>query len=174
MRFWAGELHMPKICIFGSYHEFQEDSPIDSAYNEHLRELLRSHSVDTVFEEATGLPSKSCVELLADELELRWLNVDLSKEERKKLPDLALSSKYDTQQDIEMHRQRENIWVKNISETDSDSSLLICGVCHVISLGNKLSELGYSVEAHVYSPKRIFNWSNRPRFVSEGPASKAG
>jgi len=160
---------MSKICIFGAHHEFQEHSPVDYGFYKRLRKLIRDHGADTIFEEATGLPPKSCVELIADELGLAWLNVDLTNEERNRLPDSALASQYDTLQDLQMHRQRENRWVKRIGESGSRSGLLICGLCHVLSVGEKLSTHGVAVETHIYSPDNIYNWdwSSRPTVVRE-------
>lgn len=143
---------------------------MDSRYDGWLRELVQHHTVDTIFEEATSLPSKSCVELLADELGLQWLNVDLTLDERKELPDSALKSQYDTLQDLEMHRQRESAWAKKIEESNSRSVLLVCGLCHVFSVGESLRSRRIEVEAHIYTPKRIFNWSNRPRVASKAPS----
>lgn len=160
---------MSKICIFGAHHEFQEHSPTDYGFYKRLRELIRDHAADAVFEEATGLPPKSCVESVADELGLPWLNVDLTKEERIQLPDSALVGQQDTLQDLKMHTQRENAWVRRIGESGSLSGLLVCGLCHVISVGEKLSAQGFKVETHIYNPDNIYNWdwSSRPTIVRE-------
>jgi hypothetical protein len=153
---------MRKLCIFGTHHQFQFDSPMDSAFDGHLRELIRDHQVDCILEEAAGLPTKSCVELLADELRIRWANVDLTAEERQLVPDSALTSMYDTLQDLTLHAHRESVWVANVSEEVANSGLLIVGLCHVLSVGEKLRGLGFQVEGHVYNPPRIYNWKGRP------------
>ena len=78
---------------------------MDARFNQFLRYLISEYKVDTILEEASGLPSKSCVELLADKFGLRWANMDLTPEERKLIPDAALKSIYaDTLQDLSMHR----------------------------------------------------------------------
>jgi hypothetical protein len=155
---------MRKLCIFGMHHQFQVDSPMDSAFDTRLRELIQDHQVDCILEEATGLPAKSCVELLADELGIRWDNVDLTVEERKDVPDSALTGKYDTLQDLTLHSRRESAWVAKISEKVVKSGLLIVGMGHVLSLGEKLRALDFEVEAHVYDPRRIYDWTTaRPR-----------
>jgi hypothetical protein len=160
---------MRKICIFGANHEFQEHSPTDYSFYKRLRRLIQDHKIDTMFEEATGLPPKSSVELLADELGLAWLNVDLTKDERRNLPDSALTSRHDTLQDLDMHRKRENAWVKAIGESGSHSGLLVCGLCHVFSVGEKLCTRGFVVETHIYSPDSIYHWdwSSRPTVVPD-------
>jgi hypothetical protein len=104
------------------------------------------------------------VELLADKCGIRWANVDLTAEERKFIPDAALTSVYETFQDLSLNAHRENAWVKKIvSDSELSSGLIIVGLAHVFSFGEKLLKLGFDVEAHVYSPNRIFNWSGRPR-----------
>jgi hypothetical protein len=155
---------LKRLCVFGSHHEFQLDAPMDARFNQRLRELISDHKVDTILEEASGLPPKSCVELLADKCGIRWANMDLTAEERKFIPDAALTSVYETFQDLSFNALRENAWVKKImSETALSSGLLIVGLCHVFSFSEKLLKLGFEVEPHVYSPNRIFNFSGRSR-----------
>jgi hypothetical protein len=155
---------MRKLCIFGSHHEFQMDSPMDSNFNQRLRELIRDHQVDCILEEASGLPAKACVEVLADDLGIRWANIDLTSEQRKHVPDSALTGKYDTLQDLTLHSHRENVWSTKISEVVVNSGLVILGMCHVLSMGEKLRGLSFEVEAHIYDPNRIYDWTTpRPR-----------
>jgi len=155
---------MRKVCLFATQHQFQLDSPMDSAFDGRLRELIQDHEVDCILEEATGLQPKSCVELLADELKIHWYNMDLSVEERKNTPDAALTSKYDTLQDLTLHSTRESAWVQNISETVAQSGLVLVGLCHLLSMGEKLRALDFEVEAHLYDPSRIYDWKKmRPR-----------
>ena len=134
---------------------------MDSAFDVRLRELIQDHKFDCILEEATGLPAKSCVELVADEFGIHWDNIDLTIAERKKTPDSALNGKYDTLQDLTLHSTREAAWVANISATVVQSGLVIVGLCHVVSLGEKLTELGFEVESHVYDPRRIYAWDRR-------------
>lgn len=135
---------------------------MDSAFNGRLRDLIQDHQVDFILEEATGLPAKSCVERLADNLGISWANIDLTVEERQDVPDSALTSVYDTLQDLKLHSHRESAWVTKISEKQFKSGLLIVGLCHVLSIGEKLRALNFEVEAHVYDPPRVHDWSGRP------------
>lgn len=148
---------MRKVCLFATQHQFQ-DFPMDSAFDGRLRELIHDHKVDCILEEATGLQPKACVELLADELKIHWDNMDLSVEERKGTPDAALASEYDTLQDLTLHSTRERAWVKRVSETVVQSGLVIVGLCHLLSMGEKLRAQDFEVEAHLYDPKRIYDW----------------
>jgi hypothetical protein len=116
--------------------------------------------VDFIFEEATGLPPKSCVEVLADGLSIRWTNIDLSREQRLSIEDAASRSVYDTFQDLALHERREDFWIERISEQDFESGLVVCGASHGLSLGGKLRRLltdeqlvRFEVEAHIYDPR---------------------
>jgi hypothetical protein len=143
-----------KIAIFGSLHKYQETTPINPFYRQHLRELVNDHRVDVILEEATGLPPKSCVEVLADTLGIAWKNVDLSRDERKLVASAATSPLYDTFEDLNLHRCREWVWAVRISAAVVDSGLMVCGLCHVFSLAEKLRWIGFDVEPHVYDPRR--------------------
>jgi len=162
---------MRKLCLFATHHQFQSDSPMDSSFDGRLRELIQDRKVDCILEEATGLAPKSCVELLADELGIPWANIDLTVEQRKDTPDSALTGKYDTLQDLTLHSTRESEWVKKISETVAHSGLVIVGLCHLLSMGEKLRALDFDVEAHLYDPRRIYDWKKMRPKVARGTAS---
>jgi hypothetical protein len=130
------------------------DIPINGVFRSHLNELIQDHQVDTIVEEATGLPPKSCIELLADNLSIRWKNIDLTTKERALIDDAALRSKYEFVQDLTLHHRRESVWVVRISEAVINSGLLICGFGHVLSLGEKLRWFDFEIEAHIYCPRR--------------------
>lgn len=90
-----------------------------------------------IFQPLHALPPKSCVELLAADFGVPWDNVDLTKEQRKGVPDSALTSKYDTLQDLGLNSTRESAWIKKISETVVQCGLVIVGLCHLLSMGGK-------------------------------------
>jgi hypothetical protein len=146
---------MRKICIFGVHHKYQEETPINPYFRQHLCELAKHHQIDYLLEEATGLPPNSCVEVLAKEtLGVQWKNVDLCREQRKLIKDAADSSIYDTFQDLDLHECREWVWAVRTSANVKNSGLLVCGICHVLSLAEKLRWLNFEVEAHVYARRR--------------------
>jgi hypothetical protein len=145
---------MRKICIFGIHHKYQSGDPINPFFRQHLCELIKYHQVDAILEEGTGLAPKSCVEVIADALDVQWRNVDLSREQRSLLKDAADSSIYDTFQDLNLHECREWAWAVRASAIVIDSGLLVCGICHVLSSAEKLRWLGFAVEAHIYGPRR--------------------
>jgi hypothetical protein len=134
---------------------------MDSAFHTNLCAVIEQHKVDTVCEEATGLPPKSCVESLADGLGIDWANIDMTVDERKSLPDKGDG---DQIQDLDLFEQRENAWVQRISDAVTESGPLVCGMCHAFTIAKKLLGL-FEVTLHVYDPRRIYNWSGRPRIA---------
>jgi hypothetical protein len=123
-----------KICIFGVHHKYQSGNPINPFFRQHLCELIKDHKVDTILEEGTGLVPKSCVEVLANNLNVQWRNVDLSREQSSLIEDAANFSPCDTLQDLNLHECREWVWAVKTSATVSSSGLLVCGICYVLSL----------------------------------------
>ena len=114
------------------------------------------------------MPPKSCVELLVDELGLKWRNIDATIEERKLIPDRGNG---DSLQDLDLYMQREKMWITRISEAVTASGLLICGLCHTFTIAEKLREL-FELEIHVYDPRRIYNWDGRPRVSATAITAK--
>jgi hypothetical protein len=153
-----GRCVIRKLCIFGTHHQFQFDNPMDSYFNTNLRALIEQYTVDTICEEATGLPPKSCVEALADELGIGWKNIDLTVEERNLISDKGDG---DQLQDLDLFEHRENTWVARISDSARASGLLICGLCHAFTIAEKVRGL-FDVTVHVYDPRRIYDWEGRP------------
>jgi hypothetical protein len=149
---------MRKVCLFATQHQFQLDSPMDSAFDGRLRELIQDHKVDCILEEATGVPPKSCVELLADELKIHWDNMDLSVEERKNTPDAAPTSKYDTLQDLTLH---DYVAEKLEAVLDKDNQRLLRMQLHTQLFQN--------------SARRIYRRTCRGcRFAGDHPVSSPG
>lgn len=144
---------MRKICIFGVHHKYQSEIPINPFFRQNLCDLAKDHQIDSILEEGTGLAPKSCVEVLADTLGVRWKNVDLSCGQKKLLEDAVTFPRYEFFKDLNFHECREWVWAIRTSATVIDSGLLVCGMCHVFSLAGKLQWLGFEVEAHVYDPK---------------------
>ena len=141
---------------------------MDSYFDTNVRFLIEQHKIDTICEEATGLPSKSGIELLADELGLKWRNIDLTIEERKLIPDKGDG---DSLQDLDLYVQREKMWIARISDAVTASGLLICGLCHTFTVAEKLRE-SFELEIHAYDPRRIYNWDGRPRVSPKAITAK--
>lgn len=140
-----------KVCIFGVHHLYQFYSPRKKYLNE-IRNLIEIHSVDLVAEEATGVSSTYVQqELLKPEFasKVSWKNIDLSRNERKKIPDINEMG-VGTLVDFEHHDLREWIWVVRTSAAMKDSALLICGMVHVFSVAAKFQSVGFEVETNVF------------------------
>lgn len=140
-------------------------------------EPARSHQyeVHTICEEATGLPPKSCVESLADELGIGWQNIDLTIEERNLVPD---KGDRDQIQDLHLFECREKTWVARTSDAVRESGLLICGMCHAFTIAEKLQG-SFDLTVHVYDPSSHLqlggppNRSSEAQIDSPGPAMQA-
>jgi len=149
------EMSKRKACIFGTFHGYQYKVPRPKYLNE-LRALIEIHSVDFVAEEATGIPGESYIqsELSKDEFKARvsWKNVDITREERAKMPDknsIGLGTLFD----FDFYMARERIWVARTVEAMKNSALLICGIAHTFSVAEKFQCAGFEVETNVYFDK---------------------
>jgi hypothetical protein len=117
-----------------------------------------------VAEEATGVSGTTYAQALIKKVEFNpqvsWKNVDLTAEERKKVPDINRLG-LGTLVDFDLHMLREWVWVIRTSETMKDSALLICGFGHLFSVAEKFQSVGFNVETNVYLDKedvdRIMN-----------------
>jgi hypothetical protein len=144
-----------KICILGTHHAYQYRAP-RLAYLQNVKDLITIHCVDLVAEEATGVPGTTYAQELIKKVEFKsqisWKNVDLTAEERKKVPDINQLG-IGTLVDFDLHMLREWVWVIRTSETMKDSALLICGFAHTFSVAEKFQCVGFNVEINVYFDK---------------------
>jgi hypothetical protein len=140
-----------KICILGTHHAYQYQAP-RLAYLQNVRNLISIHSVDLVAEEATGIPDPTYADRLIKaefDSHTSWKNVDLTVEERKKVPDINPMG-LGTLQDFYLHTLREWVWVIRTSKAMKDSALLICGLAHTLSVADKFQAAGFEVEINTY------------------------
>ena len=140
-----------KICILGTHHAYQYCAPRTS-YLQSVRDLVEIHSVDLVAEEATGIDDASyAYRLIVSVFSSRilWKNVDLTVDERKKVPDIG----FGTLVDFDLHTLREWVWVIRTSKAMKSSALLICGLAHTFSVADKFQLAGFTVATNVYFDK---------------------
>jgi hypothetical protein len=140
-----------KICILGTHHAYQY-KVLRPAYLQNLRDLIEMHGVDLVAEETTGMPRASYAEDLVNagfRPRTTWKNVDLTKDERKLVPDINPCA-FGTLLDFDLHNLREWVWIIRTTKAMKHSALLICGLAHTFSVANKFVSLGFDVEVHVY------------------------
>jgi hypothetical protein len=139
-----------KVNVLGTHHAYQFIASRRS-YLERLSRLIQLHSVDLILEEAAPGPhsGKSEVDFfarkLAGERNIEWRNIDLATDERGQLP---------CESEFGDHWYREGIWVdraqKLITDGNRQSTLVICGWGHLISLTHKFHDKGYRVECYTY------------------------
>lgn len=141
-----------KVCVFGTFHGYQFKVPRQKYLTE-LQSLIEVHSVDLVAEEATGIPGESYIqsELSKDEFKGRvlWKNVDMTPEERVKMPDINPMG-LGTLVDLDLQVAREQVWVARTAEAMKNSALLICGLAHTFSVAEKFRSAGFDVETNLY------------------------
>jgi hypothetical protein len=140
-----------KICILGTHHAYQYLAP-RTTYLQNVKNLIETHSVDLVAEEATGIPDVSYAHRLIMNVfdsRILWKNVDLTKDERKKVPDINPMG-LGTLVDFDLHKLREWVWVIRTSRAMKDSALLICGLAHTFSVADNFQLAGFAVETNVY------------------------
>jgi hypothetical protein len=145
------ESTVPKICIVGTPHAHQLKIK-RRGYLQNVESLIQIHSVDLVAEEASGVTSTYAKEI-ADGANVAWMNVDLTSEERKHVPDLNPDG-IGTQIDFDLHWLREWVWVIRTAKAMKKSALLICGYAHTTGTAEKFWSLGFDVETHVYFDRR--------------------
>jgi hypothetical protein len=121
-------------------------------YFQDVNDLMEIHAVDLVAEEFTKPGRTSYAAKIAALRQVQWRNVDLTKEERKFVPDLNAWG-IGTQIDFDLHSLREWVWVTRTARTIKQSALLICGVAHTTGVAEKFESVGFDVETHVYFDK---------------------
>jgi hypothetical protein len=147
-----------KVCIFGTLHDYQT-SVVRPQFFQNIKDLMDIHSVDLVAEEASGCPgtyANALVELckkMKPNITLDWKQVDLTGPERVGIPDKNPSGN-GTFHDLDFQIVREWTWVARTLMAMETSALLICGVAHTFSVGEKFRFAGLEVETHVYFDRR--------------------
>ena len=137
----------PRVCIFGTHHAYQYKI-MRWKYPQNVECLIQIHSVDLVAEEASGVAT-TYAKTIANNAKVLWKNVDLTREERKLVPDLNAMG-IGTQIDFDLHSLREWVWVIRTAKSMKQSALLICGLAHTMGVAAKFQSIGFEIETHVY------------------------
>lgn len=157
------------VTILGTVHQIQgaENSPRkntnieDPFYLTLVGQFLQGR--DFVFEEASGFgPTK--LERAAQLRRIGYLDVDPHPDKREALgigitggrqipvnPMGKFSDSYCEEFESE-HCKREKHWLKEITSTNFEDALLICGFLHTLSLAGRLRKAGIDVETWTYLP----------------------
>jgi len=152
-----------KILVLGTAHELQGkhfQMPIDDkCYRHMVEDLIQSHHIDTIFEEASG-HSPSDAQEIADSQspKLPYFDVDPPIDERPQygLATVTGSSKpidlmmqppcVENFQYVKAHADRERFWLTRVAERKFKSAMFICGASHTLSIAFRLVDAGYEVE----------------------------
>lgn len=142
---------MRKVCVLGTSHLYQ-DEVYRKGYFLEVRDALSTHKVDFVGEEypkQNGSDSFAKRVVYSEYPGVTWKNVDLTKEERKGIPDKNPMG-IGPLQDLDFQIARETAWVEHTSAETKESALLICGLAHTFSISEKLRASGFDVEVRVF------------------------
>jgi hypothetical protein len=165
---------VPRVTVLGTIHmvqgaEKRAGNMHDPMYEALLRKLLASEGVDFIFEEASGLGPTIAEKLAREELGSdHYLDIDPARAERAEFAIPANSHEphmigtppkvaFANWQILDVHAKRENLWIKRIKQHHFESALMICGLVHLLSLGFRLQEANFSVQAIDYA-----NWLRKP------------
>jgi hypothetical protein len=150
------------FTVFSAPHPLQGSGFVAYVDDPHYADLiddLLSTGVDFVFEEAGGRKPSIAETLVESFLGLgHYMDVDPPLYERheygivsraKPRPNL-FGCEYAV---LEEQRQREEVWMKRIVDQPFGKGLMICGLCHCLSLAFRLASAGINVEGvHSYMP----------------------
>ncbi len=152
-----------KIVVLGTAHELQgkhfKMAIDDECYRDIVDRLIRTHHIDTIFEEASG-HSPSDAQEIADSRspKLSYFDIDPSREEREKhnlSGETGVSTPLDLHTEppcieqlkyVTKHAARERFWIQRVREHKFESALFICGTSHTLSVSFRLVDAGYAVE----------------------------
>ena len=156
------------IIVLGTFHQLQGPKFIgyvdDPSYRELVEVLIKTNSVDFIFEEASGRGPSIAEELAKCLGTDRYQDVDPSRDERNK-HGIALETEisipidlwsnppeFYSEQKIQEHQKRENLWITRLQERSFTAGLMICGIAHCLSLSFMLQRFGYAVTTFNYIP----------------------
>jgi hypothetical protein len=145
-----------RIILLGGNHELQWKDPTGDL-RQIIVDLVGSSSVDLVAEEATELPT-TVAQRLACELDKPWIEIDLSRAERKLI---GIADALDKPRDFPLppfgkrfraaylpkeDGIREEEWRRRILKQRADVVLCLCGYSHLDPFTKKLEEAECQVE----------------------------
>lgn len=142
--------------VIGTDHRIQNSEPGFAALLRALLEQRYFEPLTAIAEEYHDNLQGSTARRLAEELNLRWYNVDMSTEEKHNTGILAEQrSRPGMFQEAVTFRLpsddvREEAWVKKLTEGQSGTTLVICGYLHFEALVQKLRAGGHIVDKRVY------------------------
>ncbi|HXW57742.1 MAG TPA: hypothetical protein VEJ67_18460 [Candidatus Cybelea sp.] len=146
---------MSRICVLGTHHMYQEDV-CRKSYLRTLCDLIDIHAVELVAEEAkadSNTHARRAVDILKSQgKSIDWIGIEIEREEREYIPDrnpLGIG----TFVDLDFYMTREWIWVARVARRSKNSTLVICGLAHTLSLAEKFQSIRFDVETDVFLDK---------------------
>jgi hypothetical protein len=166
---WSVQM-MPRVTVLATLHVLQGaekrvGNVHDPMYLALLNKLMISESVDFIFEEASGLGPTIAEKLALERLAFgHYVDLDPARSERAEFGIPTNSSEpnmigspptvaFANWQVLEVHAKREELWLKRMQQRKFESSLVICGLVHLLSFAFRLQDANYSVQAINYA-----NW----------------
>ena len=165
---------VPRVTVLGTIHmvqgaEKRAGNHHDPMYLALLNKLLVSEGVDFIFEEASGLGPTIAEKLAQEKLGSgHYLDIDPARHDRAEFAIPSISQEphmigtppsvaFANWQILDVHAKRENLWIQRIKQHHFESALMICGLVHLLSMGFRLQEAKFSVQAIDYA-----NWLRKP------------
>jgi hypothetical protein len=164
------------VYVIGSNHGIQRqepniwDTPQAREQSAHFRELVSSivqeKKIQFVGEE-WGLPTMTVAHAVADDNgKIPWANINTTNEElvAMKIPRGYANGNYPTAQKEQWHRQREDVFIRELLEQkgDAEKLIVICGFEHFQRLTEFLRKTCKSVEPVDY---RTMSWYDKDAFT---------
>jgi hypothetical protein len=164
------------VYVVGCNHGIQRqepdvlDTPQAIEQRGHFRELIsrivKENKVQFVGEE-WGLATMTVAHAVADDNgKIPWANINTTNEQldAMKIPRGYGSENFATAQKEQWHRQREEVFIKNLQEQkhNAEKLIVICGFDHFQRLTESLRRICKSVEAVDY---RTMSWYDKDAFT---------
>lgn len=160
----------PVMVVLGTSHNIQgaehaKGNIDDPSYTDLLKKLIYDHSIDFVFEEASGRGPTVAEKLTRARPDSNgYLDVDPSREERRECgiadsgsichiyDDPSRSREVYHLEVIQEQQKREELWLQRISEEHFKNGLIVCGYLHTLSFAFRLQTAAFRVKAFSYVP----------------------
>ena len=140
----------------------------DPDYRTLVNQLWQNHSIDFVFEEASGLGPTFAEKFALQKIGPgRYKDIDPSAGDRKTLGIPAETGKdcrigqpnldtghwgFGREELVDAHEKREYFWLPFIRDREFLTALVICGHAHLLSFAFRLKGDGFGVKAYSYMP----------------------
>lgn len=159
------------VWLLATLHQFQgpkfRDYLEDKSYRNLIEQIISRKRIDFVFEEAGGRGPSIAEECANSLLQPgHYMDVDPPQNERREygIPDEMLTGGWIDRDNrsksndmygrrtINVHNEREKLWLKRIVASRFERGLVICGVSHSLSFAFRLQTAEFEVDLWDYTP----------------------